>query len=90
MATTAIPPGGTLVSTFKMSFVDVPVNADKDNAISTTEFLDAAESLTSIFGIAVFPRQELPTQSLTRHPDVLGSLAFSPVKSDMIGNIKVK
>ena len=45
-----IPPGGTIVQTFKQSFVDVPVDAEKDNAIATTQFLDAAESLTTIFG----------------------------------------
>ncbi|KAK1967894.1 glycolipid transfer protein [Colletotrichum sublineola] len=54
-----IPPGGTYLDTFKQSFVDVPVDAEKDNAISTTEFLDAAESLTTIFdalgGVAFGP-----------------------------------
>lgn len=45
-----IPPGGTLLDTFKKSFVDVPIDAEKDNAISTTEFLEAAESLTTMFG----------------------------------------
>ncbi len=52
MATAAFPPGGTLLDTFKESFVDVPVNADKDNAISTMPFLEAAESLTTMFGTA--------------------------------------
>lgn len=46
----AVPPGGTLLETFKKSFKDVPIDADRDNAVSTTEFLDAAESLTTIFG----------------------------------------
>ncbi|KAK0388649.1 hypothetical protein NLU13_4892 [Sarocladium strictum] len=69
MSAPVIPPGGTIVQTFKQSFVDVPVDAEKGNAISTTEFLDAAESLTTIF-------------------DALGSVAFSPVKSDMLGNVK--
>merc|ERR1712000_781371 len=64
-----IPPGGTIVQTFKQSFVDVPVDAEKGNAVATTEFLEAAESLTTIF-------------------DALGSVAFSPVKSDMLGNVK--
>lgn len=50
MSGPAIPPGGTIVQTFRKSFVDVPIDADKDNAIATTEFLDAAESLTTIFG----------------------------------------
>ncbi|CAO2653468.1 Nn.00g028790.m01.CDS01 [Neocucurbitaria sp. VM-36] len=60
------PPGGTFFDTVKKSFVDVPVEATK---ISTTEFLEAAESLTTLF-------------------DVLGSAAFKPVKSDMLGNVK--
>ncbi|KAH7327926.1 glycolipid transfer protein domain-containing protein [Stachybotrys elegans] len=47
----AIPPGGTLVSTFKASFVDVPIDADNGNAIGTTQFLDAAESLTTMFDV---------------------------------------
>ena len=51
MSAPTIPPGGTIVDTFKQSFVNVPIDADNDNAIATTEFLDAAESLTSIFGI---------------------------------------
>ena len=50
MAAPTIPPGGTLLDTFKRSFTDVPIDADKENAISTSEFLDAAESLTTIFG----------------------------------------
>jgi hypothetical protein len=65
----AVPPGGTVLDTFKRSFTDVPIDAEKNNAISTTEFLDAAESLTGMF-------------------DVLGSRAFSPVKSDILGNVK--
>lgn len=51
MATTnAYPPGGTFLDTVKRSFTDVPVDKEKDNAISTTEFLEAAESLTTLFG----------------------------------------
>jgi len=46
----SIPPGGTLLDTFKKSFADVPIDAEKNNAIHTTEFLDAAESLTTMFG----------------------------------------
>ncbi|KAK0736138.1 HET-C2 [Apiosordaria backusii] len=72
MAATAVvqvPAGGTFLETFKKSFVDVPIDADKGNAISTSEFLEAAESLTTMF-------------------DVLGSVAFSPVKKDMLGNVE--
>lgn len=51
MSAPVIPPGGTIVDTFRKSFADVPIDADKDNAIATTEFLDAAESLVTIFGV---------------------------------------
>ena len=47
---TPIPPGGTIIQTFKRSFVDVPIDAGNENAISTSEFLDAAEGLTTMFG----------------------------------------
>lgn len=69
MSAPTFPPGGTILDTFKQSFTTVPVDSEKDNAVSTTQFLDAAESLTTIF-------------------DALGSVAFSPVKNDLIGNIK--
>ncbi|KAJ4300568.1 hypothetical protein N0V88_003247 [Collariella sp. IMI 366227] len=69
MATAQIPAGGTYLDTFKASFVNVPIDAENANAVSTTEFLDAAESLTTFF-------------------DLLGSVAFSPVKKDMMGNIE--
>ncbi len=48
----AYPEGGTFLDTMKRSFTDVPVDKEKDNAISTTEFLEAAESLTTMFGTA--------------------------------------
>ncbi|KAL2152996.1 hypothetical protein VTH82DRAFT_4151 [Thermothelomyces myriococcoides] len=69
MAAVQIPEGGTVVDTFKASFTKVPIDAENGNAISTTEFLDAAESLTTMF-------------------DLLGSVAFSPVKKDMMGNVE--
>jgi hypothetical protein len=50
MATAQIPEGGTYLDTFKGSFVKVPIDAENGNAISTAEFLDAAESLTTMFG----------------------------------------
>ena len=65
----AYPPGGTFFDN-KRSFAEVPVDESKDNAIGTSEFLEAAEALIGLF-------------------DVLGSVAFNPVKSDMGGNIKV-
>jgi hypothetical protein len=48
--TSPYPAGKTFLDTLKVSFVDVLVNKEKDNAISTTEFLEAAESLTTLFG----------------------------------------
>ena len=50
MSAPVIPPGGTIVDTFKASFVDVPIDADNNNAIGTVPFLDASESLLTIFG----------------------------------------
>ena len=50
MATPTYPSGKTFLDTLKRSFTDVPVNEEKDNAIATTEFLEAAESLTTLFG----------------------------------------
>ncbi|KAF2136761.1 uncharacterized protein K452DRAFT_322190 [Aplosporella prunicola CBS 121167] len=41
----------TFFDTLGKSFVDVPVDAANDNAIHTTEFLDAAESLTTLFDV---------------------------------------
>lgn len=46
----AIPPGGTWFDTINKSFADVPIDAAKDDGISTAEFLEAAESLTTLFG----------------------------------------
>ncbi|KAF2678758.1 putative glycolipid transfer protein HET-C2 [Lentithecium fluviatile CBS 122367] len=45
----AIPPGGTFFDTLKRSFIDVPVGADEK--ISTSEFLEAAEGLLTLFDV---------------------------------------
>ena len=50
-----IPEGGTYLDTFKKSFTAVPINEANGNAIATTEFLEAAESLTTMFGKHVQP-----------------------------------
>ncbi|MCJ1262888.1 hypothetical protein MMC22_002758 [Lobaria immixta] len=63
------PAGGTWFDTLQKSFVHVPIDASNGNAIETSAFLDAADSLATLF-------------------DVLGSIAFTPVKNDMLGNIK--
>lgn len=68
-AQVVIPAGGTWFDTIQKSFTDVPVNEANDNSISTTEFLQAAEALVTLF-------------------DLLGSVAFTPVKNDLLGNIK--
>jgi len=54
----SFPAGGTWFDTLRRSFVDVPVDASKDNAIPTTAFLEAAESLTTLFG--TFPHNPSP------------------------------
>jgi len=46
----AYPPGGTFFDTLRRSFTDVPIDHANGEAISTTEFLDAAESTTTLFG----------------------------------------
>ncbi|KAK1759204.1 het-c2S [Echria macrotheca] len=68
-AVAQIPAGGTYIDTMKKPFTQVPVDAANKDAISTEEFLEAAESLTTMF-------------------DLLGSVAFSPVKKDMLGNVE--
>lgn len=50
-STKAYPPGGTFLDTLKKSFTDVPVDKENDNAIATSEFLEAAESLATLFGM---------------------------------------
>lgn len=50
MSTPAFPPGGTYFDGRK-SFADVPIDASKDNAIPTTQFLEAAESLQNLFDV---------------------------------------
>lgn len=87
-----IPPGGTWFDTMKKSFADVPIDTANDNGIATTEFLEAAESLTTLFGMLLFIWSHWIFQSLTLDDcvDVLGSKAFLPVKSDLLGNIKVR
>ncbi|MCJ1431543.1 hypothetical protein MMC27_000896 [Xylographa pallens] len=59
----------TFFQALKKSFTDVPIDTSKDNAILTTDFLEATESLCGLF-------------------DIMGSVAFTPVKNDMLGNVK--
>ncbi|KAL8931781.1 MAG: hypothetical protein Q9211_006735 [Gyalolechia sp. 1 TL-2023] len=45
----SFPADGTWFDTLKKSFVDVPVDTSNNNAIPTADFLEAAESLTTLF-----------------------------------------
>lgn len=54
---TSYPAGGTFFDTVKRSFTDVPVDEKKDNAISTTEFLEACEGLIALFGTKLVYRE---------------------------------
>jgi hypothetical protein len=47
----SIPAGQTWVSTTKTSFTDVPIDEANGEAVATTQFLDAAESLTTMFDL---------------------------------------
>lgn len=83
----------TWFDTIKKSFVDVPIDAANDNGVSTTESLEAAESLTTLFGKLTVIDSSRKCKILIRtcrSSDVLGSKAFTPVKSDLLGNIKVR
>lgn len=62
MAAAQIPEGGTYLDTFKQSFTNVPIDAEHGNAISTVEFLDAAESLTTMFGTDAPDRKQTGSQ----------------------------
>lgn len=86
----AIPPGSTWFDTIKKSFADVPIDAANEDAISTAEFLEAAESLVSLFGELAGPACLTSGTNAWPFPDVLGSVAFNPVKNDLLGNIKVR
>lgn len=48
MSAPVIPPGKTWLDTLQKSFVDVPVDAANDDAVATKDFLDAAESFTTL------------------------------------------
>ncbi len=49
-ATKSYPPGTTFFDSLKESFADVHVDKSNEDGIPTSEFLDAAESLTTLFG----------------------------------------
>lgn len=76
----------TFFDEMRKNFKDVPIT--EQDYISTTEFLEAAESLVKLFGKSIFTRYN-PDLILTVGSDLFGSSAFGPVQSDMTGNIKV-
>jgi hypothetical protein len=51
MAVPTIPPGSTFFDMVKRSYTDVPIDEEHGNAVSTSEFLEASESLTALFGM---------------------------------------
>jgi len=59
--------GKTWFETQKVQFNDVPISIDQD--VSTNEFLEATESMTTIF-------------------DLLGSAVFTPIKQDLLFNVR--
>lgn len=80
-----IPAGQTWFSTLKKSFVDVPITAD---GIATDEFLEAASATTTLFGTLARAQSTVFTGIANNFSvDLLGSVAFTPVKKDMTGNI---
>jgi hypothetical protein len=48
---TSKPQGGRFFDSMKRNFVDVPIDKENGNAIATSEFLEATESLTKMFGL---------------------------------------
>lgn len=64
------PAGGTWFDTLKKSFADVPIDANNGNAIPTTEFLEASESLTTLFGVLPLTSDTSPSLRLNRRARV--------------------
>ena len=71
----------TFFDTLKRSYQDVEIT---DKGINTSQFLEASESLVTMFGKT--PQSTLRELTCS---DLLGSTAFAVVKNDMNGNIKV-
>lgn len=64
MSAPTIPPGGTIVDTFKRSFTNVKIDEANDNAIDTSEFLEAVESLVTMFGTKYYA--QTPARDIAR------------------------
>lgn len=76
----------TYFDTLARSYVDVDIS----NGINTEQFLEATEGVVKLFGkenTVGFKRRKTHLDSFVI--DQLGSAAFSPVQSDLNGNIKV-
>ena len=78
----------TFFQALKKSFTDVPIDTSKDNTILTTDFLEATESLCGLFGKSNTSQSSM-SYILIGTLDIMGSVAFTPVKNDMLGNVKV-
>ena len=57
----------TFFDTIKKSFVDVPVDEAAGGKIPTTEFLEASESLLTLFGAYPAPFQSFPWAIPKKH-----------------------
>ena len=80
-----IPPGKTWFDTHKTSFADVSIGPDQ--SVDTESFLQAAEATTTLFGAQNPPDNPKSARLIIYFSDLLGSVAFTPVKNDMTGNI---
>lgn len=79
MAPPTYPPGGTFFDTLKKNFNDVPIDESKGNAIATGPFLEASESLTTLFGMCFYHSiKQQPLMTISRRPR-LGRIHTSKV-----------
>ena len=68
----------TFFDTLPKSFEDVPVDAEHDNAIATGPFLEAAESLSPLFGTYIQCNSPIDFQS---NAQLIPSLSFKMLHS---------
>lgn len=70
----SFPAGGTWFDTLNKSFVDVKVESSPPQNIATTDFLEAAESLCTLFGVyevlSCKDRDEMNDRSGTWHTNL--------------------
>ncbi|KAL2364699.1 hypothetical protein RJZ56_002363 [Blastomyces dermatitidis] len=83
--TQVIPPGGTWFDTLQRGFDAVPVS--DDNAITTSEFLEAAEALTTLFAFTganyTIPFQKIRDRQLAApaESETLQALVLNELKA---------